>query len=116
MSGLLFHRLPSKQHNQVVENFSDEVKHSSSSDFLQEETAGINRQSKLKNKTAGVRRQPPVAYASVAPFPFLPAPVYATEWLSSLSPTIYSPSFFFFPIFFLAHFSKSFDVKQQIID
>lgn len=79
MSGLLFHRLPSNQHNQVVENFPDEIKLSSASDLLEEETADILMQSKLKNKTAGVRRQPPVAYASVAPFPFLPAPVYAPE-------------------------------------
>lgn len=80
MAGLLFHRLPSSQHNQLLESFPDEVKQSFASDLLQEGSAGINNgQSKQRNKTAGVRRQPPVAYASVAPFPFLPAPVYATE-------------------------------------
>lgn len=78
MSGLLLHRLPlSEQNYQAVENSHEEIKLSSSSELLVDETENVNGQNKVKNRTIGGR--PPVAYASVAPFPFLPAPAYVPQ-------------------------------------
>lgn len=82
MSGLLLHRLPlSEQNYQAVENSHEEIKLSSSSVLLVDETENVNGQNKVKNRTIGGRGrgQPPVAYASVAPFPFLPAPAYVPQ-------------------------------------
>lgn len=73
MSGLLFHRL-SDDHLDLSESNSLEYnKLSSSLQNMLEEDSSSNR----KRIAARTQARPPVAYASYAPFPFLPAPSYA---------------------------------------
>ncbi|KAL6964898.1 Protoheme IX farnesyltransferase, mitochondrial [Sarracenia purpurea var. burkii] len=72
MSGLLFHRLSDDQQLRLEEDSHLLL----SSGTLAEETE-INRRKKVNRSAVSARGQPPVAYASVAPFPFLPAPNYA---------------------------------------
>ncbi|KAL3537158.1 hypothetical protein ACH5RR_000524 [Cinchona calisaya] len=76
MSGLLFHRLPESQQCQTVQNAHKSLDLPSSSELLLDETEHVSQQSKAESKSVGARGRPPVAYASVAPFPFLPAPTY----------------------------------------
>ncbi|KAJ9139955.1 hypothetical protein P3X46_030646 [Hevea brasiliensis] len=65
MSGLLFHRLcgeselPSSLEAKVLDSGTD------------------NQKSKRRHTIAGTQARAPVAYASIAPFPFLPAPSYS---------------------------------------
>lgn len=63
MSGLLLHRVSNDNQQQLVE-----------------EEAGLSNSASGEVKTPRrkkrVASQPPVAYASVAPFPFLPAPSF----------------------------------------
>uniref|UniRef100_A0A7N0T067 Heme O synthase n=1 Tax=Kalanchoe fedtschenkoi TaxID=63787 RepID=A0A7N0T067_KALFE len=75
MSGLMLHRISEDQQNQ--QTFSSEL--TSSSELLikeEEEEVEEHGQARIRKLSAG-QGQPPVAYASVAPFPFLPAPSYA---------------------------------------
>lgn len=77
MSGLLFHRLPESQQCQTLQNSHKSTDLSSSSELLLDENERVNhRQSKVKSKSVDTQGRPPVAYASIAPFPFLPAPTY----------------------------------------
>ncbi|KAE8728059.1 Protoheme IX farnesyltransferase [Hibiscus syriacus] len=77
MSGLLFHRLYDDQQsvvgnpNRIVELLS----------FPEEVTANgkDDRKKKSRYVTASPQGHPPVAYASIAPFPFLPAPSYVDQ-------------------------------------
>nr|XP_010919862.1 protoheme IX farnesyltransferase, mitochondrial [Elaeis guineensis] len=77
MSGLLLHRLPNEQHEHTTTESSrvDEV-------FFESQVHGDengNNDSSWNHQTkfpTCVEARPPVAYASVAPFPFLPAPLY----------------------------------------
>ncbi|KAF3437844.1 hypothetical protein FNV43_RR20600 [Rhamnella rubrinervis] len=70
MSGILFHRLSDNSENQnIAEDNVDTALDFSSS----QERLNVNH----KSKRTQVR--PPVAYASVAPFPFLPAPSYVAS-------------------------------------
>ncbi|KAL6650662.1 hypothetical protein ACP70R_009587 [Stipagrostis hirtigluma subsp. patula] len=73
MAGLLLHRLPNeqKEHNLAQTNELDGVLYGT--DLQDEERA---RQKRENRKPSRVQSRPPVAYASVAPFPFLPVPVY----------------------------------------
>ncbi|KAL7120841.1 hypothetical protein ACP275_02G146900 [Erythranthe tilingii] len=69
MGGLLVHRVYDNQHSATVDNNSDKFISLSSSSEIEQATL------KKKRRPA----QPPVAYASVAPFPFLPAPSYISS-------------------------------------
>ena len=71
MSGLLFHRL-SDNEQMTKEDSSKRML----DDLVQEDKYTAE---KIETEHRGVAqgRRPPVAYASVAPFPFLPVPVYA---------------------------------------
>jgi heme o synthase len=73
MSGLLLHRLPSehKAHDLAEKNELDGVL--LGADLQDEERA---RQKRQDTKPSRVQSRPPVSYASVAPFPFLPVPIY----------------------------------------
>ncbi|KAL5719127.1 heme o synthase [Ranunculus cassubicifolius] len=67
MSGLMVHRITATDEAHLEETkpsklFSESPKHEST---------------KKKKPSIGIYARPPVAYASVAPFPFLPVPVYA---------------------------------------
>lgn len=73
MGGLLVHRLSDSEQSATLDN-SDRILDLSSSD------AGLTEQSSSQKKRraalVGAQSRPPVAYASVAPFPFLPVPIY----------------------------------------
>ncbi|XWS22420.1 hypothetical protein CRYUN_Cryun29cG0032400 [Craigia yunnanensis] len=74
MSGLLFHRcLDDKQ---CLENNPERIVElsSTSQDVIE---SGEDQKRKMRHLTAGPQARPPVAFASVAPFPFLPAPYVA---------------------------------------
>lgn len=58
MSGLLLHRVSNDNQQQLIE-----------------EEAGLSNEVKTLKRKKRVA-QPPVAYASAAPFPFLPAPSF----------------------------------------
>lgn len=69
MSGMLFHRIPNQQ---LDEKSSNTIQQKFSLLETPEEDANTNSRIRVKNKSSKAR--PPVAYASAAPFPFLPAP------------------------------------------
>ncbi|XP_030459013.1 protoheme IX farnesyltransferase, mitochondrial [Syzygium oleosum] len=71
MSGLLFHRV-SDNHQDLSESRS--LKYNELSSSL--ETPLEENGSSKRKKSARTQARPPVAYASYAPFPFLPAPSY----------------------------------------
>ncbi|XP_066357589.1 protoheme IX farnesyltransferase, mitochondrial-like [Miscanthus floridulus] len=73
MAGLLLHRLPIEQkaHNLAEKSELDGVLYGA--DLQDKERA---RQKRQDRKPSRVQSRPPVAYASVAPFPFLPVPIY----------------------------------------
>ena len=73
MSGLLFHRL-SDDKQCLADNPDRIVGLSSSSQDLVE--SGEDYQKKVRHFVAGPQAHAPVAYASIAPFPFLPVPSY----------------------------------------
>lgn len=78
MSGLLFHRLTDNQQSLAEEDSEKIVELSSSSESVPDESDDMNRKKKLSYySSVGRQVRAPVAYASVAPFPFLPAPSYA---------------------------------------
>ncbi|XP_058204587.1 protoheme IX farnesyltransferase, mitochondrial [Rhododendron vialii] len=77
MSGLLLHRIPDNQ-QLVEEEEGGIVENLSSSETLAQEIE-FNGQKKVKYASVGTQARPPVAFASVAPFPFLPAPIYPTN-------------------------------------
>ncbi|KAG5565300.1 hypothetical protein RHGRI_001257 [Rhododendron griersonianum] len=77
MSGLLLHRIPDNQ-QLVGEEEGGIVENLSSSETLAQEIE-FNGQKKVKYAGVGTQARPPVAFASVAPFPFLPAPIYPTS-------------------------------------
>uniref|UniRef100_A0A0D9V1N8 Heme O synthase n=1 Tax=Leersia perrieri TaxID=77586 RepID=A0A0D9V1N8_9ORYZ len=76
MAGLLLHRLPNeqKEHNNVTQT-SEITGVLYGAEQQDEERA---RQKREDRKLSRVHSRPPVAYASVAPFPFLPVPVYVS--------------------------------------
>jgi protoheme IX farnesyltransferase len=76
MSGLLLHRLPDNQQCVQEDNSERIIEPSSSLVTLTEESEDDDRKNTLMRSTVGNQARPPVAYASVAPFPFLPAPLY----------------------------------------
>ncbi|PWA43381.1 Protohem IX farnesyltransferase [Artemisia annua] len=73
MSGLMFHRVYNDDHQSLVaENTKDNMVTSQTTTTHEQ---GIRNPEKIRRNHS----RPPVAYASVAPFPFLPAPIYASS-------------------------------------
>lgn len=62
MSGLLLHRVSNENQQQLVEEAGS--------------SNSASNEVKTQRRKKRVASQPPVAYASVAPFPFLPAPSF----------------------------------------
>lgn len=77
MSGLLFHCVSDSQQCLAEEQSEKIVELSSSFKTVAEENGNIDRNNKLSRSSVGRQARPPVAYASVAPFPFLPVPSYS---------------------------------------
>lgn len=73
MSGLLFHRLNDNEHEQTMEEDSS----GRLLDGLIQEDRYIAQKTKMEHSRGVAQSWPPVAYASAAPFPFLPVPLYA---------------------------------------
>lgn len=74
MSGIMFHRLSDNQQCLTEENSESSVELSLSS-----QDRNVNSKNKLRNSTDRTQVRPPVSYASVAPFPFLPVPSYVSS-------------------------------------
>ncbi|KAG7028706.1 Protoheme IX farnesyltransferase, mitochondrial, partial [Cucurbita argyrosperma subsp. argyrosperma] len=72
MSGLLFHRLSDNEQT-MKEDSSKRML----DDLVQEDKYTAEKIETEHSRGVAQGRRPPVAYASVAPFPFLPVPVYA---------------------------------------
>ncbi|OWM68394.1 protoheme IX farnesyltransferase, mitochondrial isoform X2 [Punica granatum] len=77
MSGILFHRLSDDQQH-LAENNSERFPELLSPSRMASEENGNGSEGKNQTRqiAGGSRARPPVAYASYAPFPFLPAPSY----------------------------------------
>ncbi|KAF9613685.1 hypothetical protein IFM89_010127 [Coptis chinensis] len=81
MPGLLVHRLTDNEQAQTETNlnihsgllFSETPRQETENDYLDKKRG--------KESSTANHARPPVAYASIAPFPFLPAPVYADSYL-----------------------------------
>lgn len=73
MSGLLIHRVTDNQ--LMADNVTTSVKFSSSMETSAHDDENVPTKKKERHMR-GTTARPPVAYASVAPFPFLPAPIY----------------------------------------
>ncbi|KAL1295599.1 hypothetical protein HN51_056453 [Arachis hypogaea] len=73
MSGLLIHRRSDNQ-QPLEDNATSFVKSSSSAETIELEDENGNQ--KMERQSNRRQARPPVAYASAAPFPFLPAPSY----------------------------------------
>ncbi|KAK3224699.1 hypothetical protein Dsin_004561 [Dipteronia sinensis] len=78
MSGLMVHRLTTDNQQCLVEDNTKRIVELSSSSETIAEGSGNYKRKSVRHSTVGRHGRPPVAYASVAPFPFLPAPSYAT--------------------------------------
>jgi protoheme IX farnesyltransferase len=76
MAGLILHRLPNEQKEQNIHQTSEMAGVLHGSELQDEERARQKREDQKKHSR--VQSRPPVAYASVAPFPFLPVPVYVS--------------------------------------
>lgn len=74
MSGLMFHRLYDNWQSYLEDDSA--TLNIPSLGFLQENDSA-DSEKKEKNLSTGKQVRPPVAFASVAPFPFLPAPSYS---------------------------------------
>lgn len=79
MSGLIVHRVTDNQQGLVQDNSEKTVELSSSSGTLEQENENMKSQNKARWPASGSPAKSPVAYASVAPFPFLPAPIYSAD-------------------------------------
>uniref|UniRef100_A0A453N787 Heme O synthase n=1 Tax=Aegilops tauschii subsp. strangulata TaxID=200361 RepID=A0A453N787_AEGTS len=78
MAGLILHRLPNeqKEHNNIHQTSEIAGVLRGAELWDEEERARQQREDPKHSRRAQSR--PPVAYASVAPFPFLPVPVYVS--------------------------------------
>lgn len=72
MSGLLLHRLSDNEQTMEEDSFERML-----DGRAQEEDGYIARKNNTGYSKGVAQGRPPVAYASVAPFPFLPVPLYA---------------------------------------
>lgn len=79
MSGLIVHRVTDNQQGLIQDNSEKTVELSSSSGTLEQENENVKSQNKARWPASGSPAKSPVAYASVAPFPFLPAPIYSAD-------------------------------------
>ncbi|XP_011085084.1 protoheme IX farnesyltransferase, mitochondrial [Sesamum indicum] len=79
MGGLLVHRLSDSEQSATVD-YRDQVNDlSSSSETIVGLTENAIPRKNRRPALVGTQAQSPVAYASVAPFPFLPAPSYVSS-------------------------------------
>lgn len=79
MSGIMFHRLSDNKEHISVKNSEALVGYTSTSEAPIKEFGNPDQQKKAKRiDPSGRQTRPPVAFASVAPFPFLPAPSYSS--------------------------------------
>ncbi|KAM0842615.1 hypothetical protein ACQ4PT_044857 [Festuca glaucescens] len=76
MAGLILHRLPNEQKEHNIHQTSEMAGVLCGAELRDEERARQKREDQKKHSR--VQSRPPVAYASVAPFPFLPVPVYVS--------------------------------------
>ncbi|KAI4372650.1 hypothetical protein MLD38_010853 [Melastoma candidum] len=76
MSGLLFHRIIDD--NSLTQDCSLEVSKPLLAHADKDEEAAMHEGADARQTAVGRRPRPPVAYASYAPFPFLPVPSYAS--------------------------------------
>lgn len=74
MSGIMFHRLSDNQQYLTEENSESSIELSLSS-----QDRNVNQKNKLRNSRDRTQVRPPVSYASIAPFPFLPVPSYVSS-------------------------------------
>ncbi|XP_024987843.1 protoheme IX farnesyltransferase, mitochondrial [Cynara cardunculus var. scolymus] len=73
MSGLMFHRIYDDDHQSLeTENTKDHM-------VISHTTTAYEQDSRNPDRVKQNHSRPPVAYASVAPFPFLPAPIYSSS-------------------------------------
>ncbi|KAJ4959382.1 hypothetical protein NE237_026493 [Protea cynaroides] len=79
MSGMLFHRIAHDKQDLVETTSGRLVELTSSGAWAQENEKNGSRNKPRRESSVGVQSRPPVAFASVAPFPFLPAPLYAAH-------------------------------------
>lgn len=78
MGGLLVHRLSGNEQS-VTKNLEQFTDLSYSTEMGMEVTELAISQQKRKRAIVDKQVRPPVSYASIAPFPFLPAPSYASS-------------------------------------
>ncbi|XP_077244924.1 cytochrome c oxidase 10 [Tasmannia lanceolata] len=78
MAGFLLHRLPNTQQEFMMNDPDKLAGHQISGTELQG-SENSSYQNKQRKNPSGTQARPPVAYASIAPFPFLPAPVYISS-------------------------------------
>lgn len=77
MAGLILHRLPNGQKEHNIHQTSEMAGVLNGAE-LREEDERAKQKRKDQKKHSRAQSRPPVAYASVAPFPFLPVPVYVS--------------------------------------
>jgi heme o synthase len=78
MAGLILHRLPNEQKEHNNTHQTNEIAGVlRGAELWDEEERARQKREDLKHSRRALSR-PPVAYASVAPFPFLPVPVYVS--------------------------------------
>ncbi|KAF3791037.1 Protoheme IX farnesyltransferase [Nymphaea thermarum] len=77
MAGFLFHRLPQLEEDTITAESGRLAESSSVAGCVEEKHDTENKTKPLKHPLSAQARSP-VAYASIAPFPFLPAPIYAS--------------------------------------
>ncbi|XP_058104221.1 protoheme IX farnesyltransferase, mitochondrial [Magnolia sinica] len=75
MASMLLHRHPNN-HPELTVADSDGLLELPFSAVEGQESEKKRSQNKLKKNPVGAQARPPVAYASIPPFPFLPAPLY----------------------------------------
>ncbi|KAJ8510822.1 hypothetical protein OPV22_001256 [Ensete ventricosum] len=78
MSGLLLHRRPNEHHELMISEPTTKNVLLLSEVEVPEGNSSSDGQYKQKKNSTCKQARPPVAYASVAPFPFLPVPLYAS--------------------------------------
>ncbi|XP_068652879.1 protoheme IX farnesyltransferase, mitochondrial [Aristolochia californica] len=78
MGGMLFHRLPNTSHQEIIATDSDKLVDLPFSEPHLEVSNSNDNPEKTRRELIETHARSPVSYASVAPFPFLPAPLYAS--------------------------------------
>ncbi|KAG9445120.1 hypothetical protein H6P81_016460 [Aristolochia fimbriata] len=78
MGGMLLHRMPNADHQELDGTYSDKLIEMPIVESHLEESKSKYNMSNSGRKHMDKHARSPVSYASVAPFPFLPAPVYTS--------------------------------------